>query len=167
MIYQWKDGSRFNQIEAQAAGECLEQIRKDAGGNLLPADVVDAARPKRSVLHPAFEWNDSKAAEEFRLEQARSLVRSVVVTIEPGSEAPKTIRAFVSIRSSGDDEEESSVYTSTEAAMADPSLRAQVVRQALREAESFRRRYAQYAELAAIFKAIENVARKVKPDEAA
>ena len=44
--------------------------------------VVDAARPSGSQLHRYFEWDDIKAAESWRHEQARHLLRSIEVQIE-------------------------------------------------------------------------------------
>lgn len=44
---------------------------------LTPALVVKAARNPKSPLHSAFEWDDSKAGEMYRLEQARSLIANV------------------------------------------------------------------------------------------
>jgi hypothetical protein len=46
-------------------------------GLLQPFDVVEAARDPGSPLHDSFEWNDSVAAERYRLEQARRLIRTV------------------------------------------------------------------------------------------
>jgi len=45
--------------------------------DLTPAEVLEDARPKGSPLHPLFEWNDKKASEAYRLDQARELIRSV------------------------------------------------------------------------------------------
>lgn len=50
-------------------------------GRLLPADVVEAARDPASPLHSHFEWNDSAAAEKYRLDQARTLIRSVKIEV--------------------------------------------------------------------------------------
>jgi len=51
-------------------------------GILTPSAVVDEARPEDSPLHAAFEWDDSIAAEKYRLEQARRLLRQVGLFIE-------------------------------------------------------------------------------------
>src|SRR5215471_6270125 len=59
--------------------ERLEEIRLAHGGKLRPPDVVAAARPKSDILHVHFTWDDSVAAEEFRIWEARELIRSVRV----------------------------------------------------------------------------------------
>lgn len=53
-------------------------------GGLRPSVVVKAAEPKTSPLHSEFEWDDSKAGREYRLEQARKLIRVTVTVIEHG-----------------------------------------------------------------------------------
>jgi hypothetical protein len=64
----------------------LETVRVAAGGILLPADIVAAARNPNSALHPHFEWDDTAAADAYRLEQARSLIKIVVVPVTMGTE---------------------------------------------------------------------------------
>jgi hypothetical protein len=51
-------------------------------GMLSPHAVLDAASDPRHPLHSAFDWDDSEAAAKWRLEQARTLIRSVRVVIE-------------------------------------------------------------------------------------
>lgn len=60
-------------------GQELEAIAAKAGGHLTPIAIVDAARDRKSVLHKHFEWDDAAAAEAYRLDQARSLVRCIHV----------------------------------------------------------------------------------------
>lgn len=53
-------------------------------GVLIPEQIVEAARDPASPLHEEFEWDDSVAAQQHRLNQARTLIRSirVMLTIE-------------------------------------------------------------------------------------
>jgi len=53
----------------------LEQLEQD--GRLKARDVVEDARDPDSPLHDCFEWDDSRAAERFRIVQARRLIRTV------------------------------------------------------------------------------------------
>jgi len=50
-------------------------------GRLEPKQVIEAARDPASPLHSYFEWDDRVAAERYRENQARTLIRSVTVTI--------------------------------------------------------------------------------------
>lgn len=89
--YQFRSGARTGGIKAADAARELKRLQRL--GRLQPPDVVEAARPEEAVLHPAFEWDDSTAAEEYRLEQARRLIRAVQV-VEKGR-APRSIYAYV------------------------------------------------------------------------
>lgn len=62
--------------EVKQALTALETANK---GLLRPEDVVEAARPRDSVLHPLFTWNNAAAAEQHRLNEARALIRMVRV----------------------------------------------------------------------------------------
>lgn len=149
MVYQWKAGSHVA-IKAQVAGEELERIRTHNNGRLESADVVEAARPEDAPLHPAFEWDDFKAAEAYRVEQAKYIIRHVDVVMEKKVGEAKPIRAFVSVQRDDDRS-----YTSTAHALADPELRKQIVAAAWRELESWRARHAELVEFAKVFAVIE------------
>lgn len=58
----------------------LLELERD-NGRLAPADVVEAARNPESPLHSHFTWDDSEAAEKYRLMQARTLIRTVKLEI--------------------------------------------------------------------------------------
>ena len=81
-----EDAMRFG-IDAQEAGEELERI-KQRDGTIVPAAVVDEARPEDAVLHPAFEWVDPVAAERYREIQARQLIKRVRVICPEPEEKP-------------------------------------------------------------------------------
>jgi len=48
----------------------LEAIRTKHNGLLIADHVVDEARKKNSPLHPYFNWDDTKAAHQYRLWRA-------------------------------------------------------------------------------------------------
>lgn len=56
----------------------LEALRliDERDNGLKPKAVVDAARPENSPLHGAFCWDDTEAAERYRIIQAQDLIRS-------------------------------------------------------------------------------------------
>ena len=74
--------------------EALKEIAKRDGGLLRPAAVVDAARDEKSPLHGAFEWDDTEAAQKYRLLQAQSLIRSFKVEIERNGQT-HTVPVFI------------------------------------------------------------------------
>jgi len=85
--------------DPQVIGDALEKIRVDAGGELRPEAVVDAAKATDNPLHRHFEWDDRKAAYQHRLSEARSLIRLVRIEAEEDGEMPKM--AFFSINGTG------------------------------------------------------------------
>ena len=78
---------RFTQ-EIIAAITTLE----DRKGKLTASQVLEVARSPDSPLHPCFEWDDSIAAEQWRLEQARELIRRVKIVVEIDEVEFKTMR---------------------------------------------------------------------------
>lgn len=61
----------------------IQQASKDK--MLHAANVVAwAKRNRKSALHRQFEWNNSKAANEFRIWQARRLIQINVITEDGG-----------------------------------------------------------------------------------
>lgn len=60
--------------------EILRDLEKDSG-RLVPGDVVEAARDPDSPLHSHFTWDDTEAADKYRLQQAGVLIRSVKLEI--------------------------------------------------------------------------------------
>lgn len=63
----------------KAIEEELNRIAARNGGVIEPEKVVERARNPRSPLHSQFQWDDTEAAQQWRLEQARRLIRSVQV----------------------------------------------------------------------------------------
>lgn len=135
--------------DPQAVGSELERIRVRHNGRLEPDWVVHAAKQSSNPLHDLFEWNDNVAAQAYRVDQARSVIRSIEVVVEQAQQS-KPVRAFVSVVRENDRS-----YTSVVDAMADPDLRKQVLRTALSELEAWRKRYAELVELAQVFAAID------------
>lgn len=54
-------------------------------GRLTPDTVIAEAADSNSPLHPLFEWDDAAAAREHRLDQARTIIREVIVTVKTTS----------------------------------------------------------------------------------
>jgi len=71
MVYQWKKGSCFK----ANADKCKAEI--DSIPYKLPINIVNFARDGKTELHKCFEWNDTKAAEKWRLNQAQRICGSI------------------------------------------------------------------------------------------
>lgn len=126
--------------------DILTAIRQEHG-TLTPSLLVDLARSPEHPLHNRFEWDDTKAAAKWRLEQAGQLLR---VTYSPMDGKPTEMRAFMCVRG---ENAPTSEYVPTEDALADPFTRSLLLRQFDREWKAFKRRYSDLAEFADIIAA--------------
>lgn len=155
MIYKFAGGAHLpKDMDPQAVGERLAHLRSDLGSGFRPAAVVDDASDPSSPLHRAFTWDDGEAARKRREDEARYLIRHVVVIREPvkPTEHPQEVRAFVSVI---ERESEEGRYMPVVQAMSDADYRDQLLSSALSYFISGRKRYAEFHELARIFAAID------------
>lgn len=157
MVYQFREGSPFSG-DAQKVGETLAAIEQREG-RLDPSDVVTEARSIESPIHPYFEWDDAKAAGEYRLEQARGLVRAVVVVRVEEVERPP-IRAFVSVKRDGE-----RTYAPIDNVLTNPDLRAQAFAEIRGEICSLRRKLTAWEELARALELTDEIEQVVKQAE--
>ena len=134
--------------------EELELIAKRHGGCLNPEDVVAFARDKTTTLHRQFCWDDSKAAEAYRLWQARQVIR-VHVTVLEGSD--EQVRAYVSLRQ---DRGEAG-YRRIVDVIADDDLRQTLLEEAYAEMSVFAKKYRVLKELSAVIDAMDKAMDKV------
>jgi len=155
-IYSWKDGAIIK-ADAQKVGERLEWLEKRHNGLLSAEAVLNDAKKKTSPLNKAFEWDDTEAAQQYRLEQARALMRMITVEIrQVKTKTHKPVRAYVNVRRADD-----KGYAPVAQVMNDTELREQVLQRAWRELQNWRDRYREYEELIEIFTAIEQTADKI------
>jgi hypothetical protein len=88
--YRFRAGARVKGVSAAVVADELVRIAERDHG-ISAEVVVDEARPEEAPLHPAFEWRDEVAADEWRLHQARNLIRHVVVQQEGQPEVPLVV----------------------------------------------------------------------------
>lgn len=136
--YRWREGTPAPKVDAQIFGEEIERIASmSPEGVAQPSAIIDAARDAASPIHAAFVWDDSKAADAYRRDQARGFVRSlevVRVRVEEGEAVSN--RGFHMVRR---DSERG--YMPERRVMNDRDLRAQVVSAAKKELETFVSKY--------------------------
>lgn len=51
----------------------------DKHGHIKPSMLLDEAQNEDSSIHNLFEWDDTKAAHEYRLDQSRKMLRKVKI----------------------------------------------------------------------------------------
>jgi hypothetical protein len=148
--YVWAKACRLTNktAPAQTVGDELDTLQTEHGGRLTPRTVVDAARNEASALHPCFEWDDVRAAELHREHQARHVLASIRV-VHPRSdprEAPRVLRAFVSLVEQVGDERQRA-YVPMARVVEDSELLAQAIEQAAAELRAFEDRYSEFDQI--------------------
>lgn len=143
--YKWKTGSHNSKVSAQIVGETCEKL--EAEKRLNAQTLVDISRPKDSPTHSLFEWDNRKAAEEWRRHQARNIINSIEVVVEE----KEPIRAFFNI------EKKSSEYLSIATICREPGNYQSLLKQATAELKAFRMKYSRITELNEIFALIDNI----------
>lgn len=147
MVYEWMDGFRSS-VKAQEAGEIMRRLADD--GELTPAKLVEEARPETSPLHRGFEWDDAKAAENYRRQQATIMIRAIVVKetdlIEGGNDEIR-IKVFNMA-------EKGSNYEPLDVIMVDSYKTDSLLSRANEELRSFRRKYSQLSKLSKLMASI-------------
>lgn len=144
--YEFSEGAKFQpgaNPNAKAIGLHLEKLRKRHKGELTPKDVLDEARKKTSLLHSFFEWDDTAAAEAYRLSQATTLIKTVVAIYAADDRPASRTRASVI---SSKEQRTGQVHELSPSETHDA-----VLRRAIRELMSWRRRYEGLSELSTVF----------------
>jgi hypothetical protein len=136
--------------DIQTIGERIEAL-SGSGGDISPQDVVNDARNPKSPLHNEFEWDDTEAAKQYRLEQARYILRSYSAVWVEESVEVKSV-AMVSLEA-----DNTAVYRSSRKVLSNKALREKWKEQALRELRTWRAKYAAVKELAEVFKAVDKI----------
>lgn len=157
MIYQFKNGRGLGNLKAQAVGEELSLIH-ETHGSLTPALVVQESKPKTALLHSCFEWNDKKAADEFRVYQARQVINCVHVV--PETPNAKPVQAFINVRvyeDSKDDPHENRgrAYLTAEMVASDAGLREQHLANIKGRLRNLRMEHASFVELSNVWTEID------------
>ena len=82
------------------AQKVADEIRA-LGDEVTPEQIVDAARDENTELHKCFDWDDTIAAEKWRLHQARQVVCFIVYRERDSSPETAPVRVFHKIDSGG------------------------------------------------------------------
>lgn len=142
--YQWAIAGLYK-TSAQTAGNELERIYQKYG-KLEPEDVVKENTPEGTPLHNEFEWDDAKAANAYRVGQAANIIRAVVTVEQQEDREPQQVRAFVHSRQT---------YHPLAVAVDSEDMMAEILKDALRDMQAFKRKYEALKELSAVFDAMD------------
>lgn len=140
-------------VDASVAHAEVERIRRAQGGLCSASHLLSEASDAESVLHGCFEWDDGVAAHEYRLTQARHLLRSIVV-LEEGEPAP-VYYVHVEV-------EDREGYVPAREALRAIETREQVISKALGELRAWLDRYSYLANLAGVRRSVDALRRQVE-----
>lgn len=146
MVYKYNKFAY--KVPAQVVGEHFEKIEKKFG-EVNRENVLESARPKKSPIHELFEWDDSVAAEQYRLTQAGLLITNLDVEIEEADKEPTVVRAFMNIS-----ESTKGTFINVNSAFQNGDTREIVLKRALQELQAFKKKYFELSELADVFATI-------------
>lgn len=134
----------------------LEGIATANNGKVNPRDVLAAAREESSVLHKAFTWDDTKAGERYRLQEARALLQRYRIRIIEGDKS--TVRAFVSLT---DERGKNGGYRPLVQVLSMEERREQMLSDALAEIARFEEKYRVLSELEPMLVTLPSVRRRI------
>lgn len=127
-------------------GADAQKVYEEIGNKEVSAEkVLQIAENENTELHKCFEWDDSKAAHLYRLEQARHVIANLVFVPKKEDETP--VRVFhIST--------EKSVYKPTKLILQQPDEYQALLERAKLELYAFQKKYKSLVELEDVFTAI-------------
>jgi hypothetical protein len=128
------------------------RIKNEAG--LTANAILGAAKKKNNVLHDLFDWDNTEAAEKWRLHQARMLINEVKIIINT-----KEYYAFENLSISVEESETDNnrEYVSHDEIITNEDLRKQIIQKALESLIYWRNKYSHYSEFKSIITEIDRV----------
>jgi hypothetical protein len=142
--YSWGEGYAPN-MDANIVGGVCEQIENNNGG-VTKESFLEASRPEDSPTHELFEWNDTRAAELYRLDTSKRIIGCLRVTYINPKEEECNVRAFVNVS----DYSEKPQYESVDVILKEEDKRAVYLKRIKQELDNYIRRNAHIEELADI-----------------
>ena len=146
VVAKWK----INVYKADASKVANEII--SIGDEARPEQIVEKARDPESELHKCFIWDDKIAAEKWRLEEARHIVRLLVIDKQDEEPNEEPVRVFFKVNNDHD-----TGYKQTSLIFRNEDEYKALLRQAKAELEAFRRKYRTLTELDVVFDAIDEI----------
>ena len=142
--YSWWDGYT-RVVDANTVGAVVEQL-EERNGQVTKEDFLEVSRPDDAPTHALFEWDDSVAAERFRLDQSRKIITSLRIVYENNDKEEVKVSAFIQTSPNGTN----TVYENIHEALRDVGKREIVLNRIRGELDAFINRNRNIEELADI-----------------
>ena len=79
--------------------EFIQKMVDENGGGITAEQIVEAAKDVNSPLHKEFQWDDSVAAHQYRLHQARTMLAKFKLIVRVDNNAAHNkIRQFTYVK---------------------------------------------------------------------
>lgn len=158
--YSWRGGFAYK-VPASTVGTALESIEA-RDGSVTSQSFLEYSRPEDSATHSMFEWDDTIAAEKYRLRQAGAIINQLEVKLEfenspaQGAEIKVVpIKAFMNVSAKAPTE--AGVFVNAVAVQQEDEYRNTVLQNALSELRAFQRKYSNFSEFSKVFDAIKEI----------
>lgn len=154
--FVWKAGAQFP-VDAKTAVDTIHDLQQSLGKDTITAkELLDASRNEGAPLHSCFEWDDTVAAEKYRVEQARHIINSIEIKFVD-TDYPAHLKqtrymvntVCVAPKAQGE-------FATINVAFTNENYRTAVLKNALHELRSFQSKYSRYQELSGVIKAIDD-----------
>lgn len=142
-VATWRSGPCVFKADAQKVADEISSI----GLSVKPEEIVDKARDESTELHKCFEWDDTKAAEKYRVYQARQIVCHLIVKEVNNEPQKQEVRFFYKT-----DSQEG--YKPVSYIMRNEDEYQKLLDQALSELKAFEKKYSALKELDGLFDVI-------------
>ena len=148
LVASWKSGFGLFHADAQKVANEIAEI----GESATPQEILEKGRDPKTELHKCFEWDDTVAAEKYRIQQARSIVHCLVIkeTDDNKGNRPE-LRMFY--KTSNDEG-----YKPTSIIMQNKDEYQKLLERAFAELAAFKSKYHSLAELDGVFEQIDLLA---------
>ena len=144
MKVKYKETDKMNKA---VLNEIIAIEKKDG---LTAETLLEKAKDDNSSLHDFFEWDDTVAAEKWRLVQARNVINEVKILVDDTE-----MYAFESVRVNAVTEENSErEYKSIVEILGTSEYKSQLIERAIHEIQHWKKRYEEITELSPIFDSI-------------
>lgn len=148
IIFEWKPQSGFaKKADPNKVAAEINSI----GESATPEQIVALGTGESTELHKCFEWNDTVAANKYRLEQAKDIAESLlVIHLDPRKSEvePNRLRAMYHLNGTPG-------YQASIRILSEKEKYQQLLEQAKAELRMFKAKYSMLTELKGIFDLID------------
>lgn len=142
-VATWRSGPCVFKADAQKVANEISSI----GLSVRPEEIVEKARDENTELHKCFEWDNTKAAEKYRVYQARKIIGHLIVKEVDDNPKRQEVRFFYKT-------DNQDGYKPVSYIMRNEDEYQKLLDRAFSELKSFQKKYSTLKELDGLFEVI-------------